>query len=233
MIPIKRFNSIVISLTTICVFIIWYYVSIFLKSPPCWLKDFPTTQKAIVIFVLTGLLSHSIYKIVFVLFAYVIKQTKWIKKLIFSSSYLEGTWIGFYLGYLGKVRYVIETFEQDLDGLVIRGKAFDENLIFHSTWIANTVNIDPKKGQLSYHYKVESPIEVSDQNGIAFFNFERDNTNKPPESLIGFSADLHLGTKCKATEIKKSNKTIYDISIALNEAKEFFEKNKLHFQKKQ
>jgi hypothetical protein len=227
--PIIRFNSIVISLTTIAVFGIWYGISRLVLAYPDWFKDPNTNKYNLIGLLLTGIISIGFYRTFFIITSSVVNNCRKIKKLIFSSYYLEGTWIGFYIGVSGNVRYLIETYEQDLDGTVIRGKSFNEVENFHSTWVADTINIDIKKGKISYQYKVESPIDTSDHNGIAFFNFERDRINKAPEIMIGFSADLHLTEKCKAIEYRISENTNFDLTEAIVKAKEFYQNKKDHF----
>ena len=227
--PIIRFNSIVISLTTIAVFGIWYGISKLILIYPNWVKDPNTNKYNLLGLLLTGLISIGIYRIFFIITSLIVNNCRKIKKLVFSSYYLEGTWIGFYIGVSGNVRYLIETYEQDLDGLVIRGKSFNEAENFHSTWIADTINIDTKRGEISYQYKVESPIDVSDHNGIAFLNFERERHNKTPKLMIGFSADLHLAQKCKTIEYKISENTSFDLTEAIIKAKEFYQSKKDHF----
>ena len=101
--PIIRFNSIVISLTTIAVFCIWYGISKLVLAYPDWFKDPNTNKYNLLGLLLTGLISIGIYRTFFIITSLVVNNCRKIKKLIFSSYYLEGTWIGFYIGFLGGV----------------------------------------------------------------------------------------------------------------------------------
>lgn len=229
MTPIIRFNTIVIGITTVFIFGIWLGISKLILTYPEWFIDPDKNIYNLLGVILTGLISIGIYRIVLSILSLIINNCLPFKKLIFGSSFLEGTWVGFYIGVSGNERFLIESFEQRIDGMIIRGKSFNEVENFHSTWIADTINVDSIRGKISYQYKVESPTETSDHNGIACFNFERKKQNKAPDTLIGFSADLHLTKKCKAMEFKISENTTYDLEKALALAKEFYNKNKNHF----
>lgn len=224
--PLMRFNAIVISISTLIVFGLWYEISALILQYPDWFTNPSNKTYNWIGVLLTGLTSIGIYRIIYTLTAFVINNCKKIKELVFSSYYLEGTWIGFYIGVLGKERYFIETFEQNLDGIVIKGIAYDENSNLHSFWTSESINLDATKGEISYQYKVRSTKEKTDPNGIAYFSFIRDNNKKPCSTLVGFSADSHLTKKCKAMEYMFSRSTKYDINEALKEAHNFYKGKK-------
>lgn len=50
-----------------------------------------------------------------------------IKKKILGNYYLEGTWVGFFVGNSGKIRYICERFEQSLEGIIIQGSSYTDN----------------------------------------------------------------------------------------------------------
>lgn len=126
---------------------------------------------------------------------------------------------------MGKERFLIESFEQGLDSLVIRGWSYDENNSYHASWEADTININVDKGKISYMYEVNAIRDIANNNGIAIFNFERVTKTSPPFKLRGFSADLHIAKKIKAIEIKISETYLPD-SVLLDKAKELFDKNR-------
>lgn len=224
--PVIRFNTIVISLTTTAIFGIWLCISRLIITYPDWFKDSANNQYNLLGLLLAGLVSIGIYRLFFLITSNVVNKCQWIKKIVFSSYYIEGTWIGFYIGVFNKERFLIETFEQNLDGLIIKGISFDENKNLHTFWTSESINLDPEKGELSYQYKVKSTKENPDPNGVAYFSLIRDNNKKPPTMLVGFSADSHLTKKCKAMEYRYSDKTYYDINIALKKAEEFYQTKK-------
>lgn len=212
--PVIRFNSIALSLSTLIIFSLWEI-----------LNKIHDLFPSLIIF--TGLIiSLSVYRLVVNLLAYLLDKSMIVKKFIYGSSYLEGTWIGFYIGVNGSVRYLIERHEQEFDSLVIKGKSFDDNLNFHSMWTADAVSIDVKKGELTYMYNVSALSDVSNNVGIAIFNFERVNSQKAPTKLIGYSSDLHIAKKVKAMEIKVDNDSDQEL---LKKAKILFNENQDNF----
>ena len=211
--PIIKFNSIILSITTIIIFITWVNLSeLIIKYPELSV-------------VLSGIFSIGVYRMFFLLLSILVKNWIWLKSKVYDNYYLEGTWVGFFIGNGGSVRYYVETFEQDFDSLIIRGKSFNENG-YHASWIAETNNINVKKGTLSYTYDTDAIANTFINPGIAFFNFERDSLNKAPKSLIGFSSDLYNPKKLKSFEKKISNGTKYEYLQALEKAKEVYETNK-------
>lgn len=224
--PIIRFNAIVISLTTFTVFNIWLKFSILILNYPEWFKDPENTKHNILGVLLVALMSIGVYRLLFLLLSFFVNQFQIIKRWVFSSDYIEGTWVGFYIGVSGKVRYLIENFEQNFDGVVIKGTAFDENKNIHSFWTSESVNLDTIKGELTYQYKVRTPNEQTDPIGLAYFSYNRSNSRKPVWFLNGFSSDTHLLMKCKAMEYKWKNETKYDLNEALQKAEEFYQTKK-------
>lgn len=224
--PIIRFNTIVLSLTTAVVFGIWLGISKLILTYPDWFKDSVYNKYNLLGLLLVALISIGVYRLFFLITSYLVNNCQWIKRLVFSSDYIEGTWVGFYIGVSGNERYLIETFEQNLEGLVIKGTSYDENKNLHSFWTSESINLDSEKGELSYQYKVRSTREKPDPNGIAYFSIIRDNNRKPASILVGFSADSHLTKKCKAMEYRWSEKTKYNINEALIKAVEFYQTKK-------
>lgn len=174
---------------------------------------------------ISALSSIGIYRILISLLSLLLENILCFKKWVYGADYLEGTWIGFYIGAKGLVRYMIEEYEQGLDGLIIRGKSFDENLKYHTSWVSTSSNVDSISGRVSFMYETYSIKDDKNNNGIAFFNFERENRNDPPTMLIGFSSDLFLaGKRLPAIEIKLDKKV--SMKQALDEAVKFHQENK-------
>jgi hypothetical protein len=210
--PVDKFQTYSLSTATLIVFGIWIGLTK-LPAIPDWIK-----------LIITALMSFGVYKIVVVSFSGIIRKFKFIKRFILGPYYLEGTWVGFYIGASNNVRYIVERFEQEIDSLVIRGKSYNESSNYHSTWTTDTINIDVKKGKLTYMYDVDSIRDISNNVGIASFKFERENQYKAPKKLMGFSADLHISKKIKAIEIK-INEKLSDSEL-LERAKSVYEENK-------
>lgn len=217
MTPSIKLHSISFGLATAIVFTIW--TQLFKLTE---LNDF---YKIII----GGLISLGVYRLIATFIVYLTTKSRWIKKFFLGQYYLEGTWVGFYIGVSGHERFLIERFEQGIDTLVIRGKSYNEQLKYHSTWTTSSVNIDIVHGKISYMYDVVNINDKSNNNGIAIFNFDRGDQYSEAKGLTGFSADLHLGQRVKAKEVKISDKCNIDEKEALERAKKLFDENRYSF----
>ncbi len=217
MTPSIKLHSISFGLATAFVFTIWTQL-------------FKLTElNDIFKIIIGGLISLGVYRLIATFIVYLTTKSSWIKKKFLGQHYLEGTWVGFYIGVSGNERFLIERFEQSIDTLVIRGKSFNEQLGYHSTWTTSSVHIDTIHGIISYMYDVTNINDKSNNNGIAIFNFDRDNQYAEAKGLTGFSADLHLGQRVKAKEIKISDKCNIDEKEALEKARKLFNENRNSF----
>lgn len=215
--PSEKLNATAFTLATLIVFSLW-------TSLPSIVVIIPSLKV-----LLGGLVSLASYRLMVKTLQELAKRIIWIKKIFLGPAYLGGTWIGFYIGTTGKVRYIIERFEQDMDSLVIRGKSFNHHSLYHAQWNASSVNIDILNGRISYMYECLPINDNSNGNGIAIFNFERDDQYSPAKLLTGFSSDLHIGKRAKAFEIKISSRCDIPENEALMKAKEFYEGTKARF----
>lgn len=215
--PLVKLNSIAFAISTSVVFSLW---QILLKTQG---------TNPLIITIVGVIVSLGLYRITANFIILLIQESTWIKRKFLGPQFLEGTWVGFYIGPSGNQRYLIEKFEQEIDSLVIRGKSFDENLNYHSSWTSSSVNIDVNYGRITYMYELTPLKEIKNNNGICVFNFERDNQYSKPKGLEGFSADIHIGSKVKAKEIKVSDYCKFPENEALEKAKEIFEQSKGRF----
>ncbi len=215
--PSIKLHSIAFALSTAIIFSIWTGASELVQIHPA-LK-----------ITLGALVSLGLYRLLAQGIVYLTRKSVMFKKLFLGPYYLGGTWVGFYIGISGKERFLIERFEQDIDALVIRGKSYDETLKYHAAWTASSVNIDIIKGRISYMYECTPINENLNGNGVAIFDFQRENQYSIPKRLSGFSADLHIGQRTKALEIKISDDCNVVENEALNKAKKLFKENKDKF----
>jgi len=212
--PLIRFHRIVLSITTLTVFSMWEIFSAIGKENP-----FLTILIAVIS-------SIGFYRILVIIAKSIILNIRWLKKIIFGSQYVEGVWIGFFVGKSNQIRYYIETFEQDFESITIRGKGFRENEGYFGSWISESVNFDDKKGTLNYTYKADALSNTFINPGLADFVVERKKINAPPHQLLGFSADLYNPKKLKSFEVKINDKPdIGNIGQTLNKAKKLYEDN--------
>ena len=212
--PLIRFHSIAISITTLSVFYLWSIINTITALNPNLKVP------------LAALISIGIYRIILIVFKFLVLKLRFIKKWFFGAHYLEGIWIGFFIGNSDKVRYYIETFEQDFDSLIIRGKGFRENEGYFGSWISENVNINIKKGTINYTYETDAIKNSFINPGLASFIFERSGMDKAPNKMIGFSSDLYNPKKLKSYEVKYSDiPEIEDIQTLLEEAKKIYKKS--------
>ena len=213
--PELKFHSIIISITTLIMFTIWIKVTSFIVAYPL-LSVF-----------LAGIFSLGVYRFLTTIFLSLFRNIIFIKKFILGSSYMEGTWVGFFVGHQNKIKYIVETFEQNLTELKIRGNMYN-NKILHGSYISHDVTIDIKNGTISYLYDADVMTNTHNNPGLAKFNFERPNKESPPNRLTGYSSDLFSPTKLIAFEEKISDKTTIEISDALEKSIEIYNKYKVN-----
>jgi len=212
--PELKFHSIVISVTTLIVFFVWVKLTDLISNHPF------TSIFA------SGLISLGIYRSIAVLFLSLFQKISQVKKWILGPYYMEGTWVGFFVGHENKIRFISETLKQDFRELIIRGKAFkEEDGKYHGSWVSDSVNINVKSGLLTYTYEANIIDNTFINPGLARFSLERSSKDGHPTCMIGFSSDLFNRAKLKANEEKISDKTDIRIDEALKKAKEIYEKN--------
>jgi len=95
--------------------------------------------------------------------------------------------------------------------------------------VAIAENIDTKKGQLTYMYDIYAVNDKSNNNGIAIFNFERENQYKAATKLIGFSSDLHLGKRIRSMQYKLDDSCKINFETAILESRKLYEEYKDKF----
>jgi len=177
-----------------------------------------------------SLLSIGLYRLVASIFLYLFKKIRLVRKFFLGGAYVEGTWVGFYIGVSGKVRYIVERFEQDFETLIVRGIAYNEKKELHVNWVSFPANIDLQKGEMNYMYDLKGIHDVTNGTGIVSFNFKRKSSTSPPDGISGFSADLHNeGFRTKSLEYKLSDNFETSDKDALAKAMGFYELNEANY----
>ena len=214
--PEIKFHSIVISITTAIVFLIWLGLNKVII-------EYPFLSIA-----LSGLISLGIFRTLALLLLSLFRNSRFFKKFILGPSYMEGIWAGFFVGHKNRIRLFFEIFEQDLNRITIRGRVFREDGGFHGSWIAEDATFDSIRGKLTYNYQADAIGNTFVNPGLGNFDIDRKALHKAPEKLIGFSSDLFNPHKLMAIEEKISNDTMIDDLKALEIAKEIYKKNLGH-----
>jgi len=173
--------------------------------------------------------SLGVYRAMLEVVRFFLIKCKALKELVFGNMYLEGTWVGCCLGDDGNPLYYIESFEQDFDGLVVRGRSYDADKSYKGSWVSDTVMIDTSKGKITYTYVTDMISNTHNNQGLAEFSFVRENKLNPPQRMIGFSSDIFNPKKLLSVEerIQKGESTD-EISL-LRRAESVFENNKGFF----
>ncbi|MFC1596177.1 hypothetical protein ACFL4D_02715 [Candidatus Margulisiibacteriota bacterium] len=206
----------ILSITTFIIFTVWTYLTTLISQHPFWSV------------IAACLISLGIYRTLATLLLEVFRNISFIKKWILGPYFMEGTWVGFFVGHNNKIRLFCEIFEQDLSDLVVKGKAFKEDGSYYGYWNSDSVNINVRQGTLSYTYNADVIGNTSINPGLARFNLERSSKNKSPHRMFGYSSDLFSPKKLKAFEDKISDSTDLESADVFAKAKEILMKYKDH-----
>lgn len=169
-------------------------------------------------------LHASIYRLINALFMAAFRNVKLLKKFILGASYMEGTWVGFFVGHNNNIRYLVESFEQDLSLLKVRGRVYRDDFTYHSSHISTDASIDTVNGRLSYSYDADAILNTHINPGLARFELVRKGREKMPHHIVGYSSDLFHSKKLTAFQDKVSDSTALELSVALSEAEKVYEK---------
>lgn len=218
----KKYNTyrgIIFTLTTATMYLLWGHINVF-------------AFESILITTLISLISsYGCYKLFLTMLELSAINIKQVKSFIFGNEYLEGTWVGCFIGGDGNPQYFVEIFEQDFNGLIIRGRNYYKNGSFKGTWVSEKVSINAEKGELSYTYITDMLNNTYSNRGFGDFSFVRKSQNKAPDKLIGFTTDLFNNKKCFAIEERVEIENILDDNEIVAKAISIYEKNKDLFSK--
>lgn len=210
----NTFRSIVFTLTTAATFFFWYEINRIM---------FNNVGLGII---LSGIVSLGTYRIILKIVECLLLKSNRVKIAIFGSTYLEGVWVGCFVGHDGNPQYYIETFEQDFNGLIIRGKNYYIDKRFKGKWTSDKVIVDEEAGKITYTYITDMIYNTHKNQGLAEFDFDRKNKAKAPERMIGFSSDVFSSKKFLSVEEKILDKKKLSDSELLERAIAVYDKNK-------
>jgi hypothetical protein len=208
-----KFQAIILSLTTAIIILIWKEFGNQIGFP------------LIVLFLSGGLISIATYKLLYSFLIFIFGRSRLFRMFLLHKLYLEGTWVGFYIGIGGKVRFIKEEFKQDLNGLIIKGTGFNENKQMHATWISDTTKIDDRLGKLIYMYEVYPVNENMTGYGVANFDLKEFNFLGISQRITGYTSDNHWGKRLKSIEVKISNRHNISDKDALVIAEKIYNEN--------
>lgn len=213
----KRFNGVVISVTAAAAYFLWNR-----------LGNLPISSEFIQM--LIGFpMTYGTFKLIVLGVEEISSKWRLLRKFFLGRSYLEGTWVGFYISPTGKPRFFREVIEQDLDSIVIKGRSNDENNHFYARWNSESVEINEKKKKLQYLYRITKVKENLNTHGVAFFDLDRVSAQQAPHKMVGESYDIPEGKSIKSISFKISDKMDVDWEEAFIIAKQKYEVHKDRF----
>lgn len=217
MTPLAKFNSFVVTATTIIMYVLWLGIKKYVDVNSDWI---------VLITILTAATSLGFYRCVTNILKWLFQKFRFIKKIILGDSYLEGTWVGFFASNDGSIRYLYEIYEQDLDGIVISGHSFKMNKEFHGKWNVSMPCVDLKNRKITYCYEADMIKNLFINPGIASFTMKKSKGSKYYNKMQGFSSDLFYPGKLWAIEEKIKDEFLTDEHFILQMAEQIYQENK-------
>jgi hypothetical protein len=211
--PTAKFNALLASTTVFIMFMAVGYVSPFLTHAGV---DHP------VILSFAALISSAgVYRLLAIALRWLMERFEPLRALVLGPYYMHGTWVGWFRGHAGDLRYMVEHFAQDLDSLVITGRSYTASGKEHGYWLSEAVTIDAKRGQLIFTYSFDVITQSLPLIGIHTSLFERKATYEAPTGYSGFAHDLNDKARI-AVHAKKLSNTFEPWDSALANAIERF-----------
>ncbi|AUL75060.1 hypothetical protein ATS72_015595 [Pseudoalteromonas sp. 13-15] len=204
-----RFYLIVCTITVVSMYLIIVHLV------PLVLHTWGTIPK----FVITVTSSLAVFRLIAWGVDIVLRKWVWLRAKVFGPSFLHGTWIGYFRGHNNDLRYVVEHFEQDFDGLVIRGQSFDRDGREHAHWTSTSASIDPVRGVLSYLSSCDIMTRNVTEQSVCIFQIKRDDKSDCAHGISGYAVDVNDGVRIAVIE-QKLDKKLLPFSEALSQAME-------------
>lgn len=216
MTPYDKLRSIVFTITTTSLFFLWTVLMEY------------SSDNIFINMVIGAVASLGTYRIILKVLETVFIKIRFVKKLVFGAAYLDGIWIGAYIGDDLKPRYYKECFEQDFNGLIIRGSCYHDNFSYKGQWVSDQVYINEKNGTITYTYTTDMIKNSAKNQGLASFNFCRKNRREFPKRMIGFSSDIFSTKKYLSYEWKldKKEMQLSDEELLKLAEKRYFDERK-------
>lgn len=149
--PITRVHSILFAISTTVVYAVWNWSATI------------QTSNVVVNLIISFLMSLTFYKVLFQLLLFLCEQAPVLKKIFLGKYFLAGVWIGFYI-VDNEIEYYYEIVEQNLDGITIKGIAFDEGHKSIGEWTIVDPTINIAESKLTYYYE----MNVTSADDITF-----------------------------------------------------------------
>lgn len=199
-----RFHA---SVATLTIFIMFWLITYAIPALSLFVNaaaiDFRV--KMLISSFITLVSSVGVYRLIAWGLTWVMQRSLRVRRWIFGASFLHGTWVGFFIGHAGDKRFVIEKYDQDLDGLVISGHSYSINQNLHGQWTSEATSVDARRGRLIYTYSFEVGSRSITLDGICTLQFDRSASYEAPYSLTGYAHDLNDLKRIEVNEVKVSD----------------------------
>lgn len=163
------------------------------------------------------LVSAGVYRFLALGVRWAMERSNLVRSFVLGPHYLHGTWIGWFRGHAGDLRFTVEHYVQDLDSIVIVGRSYTASGEGHGYWLSDAVAIDAARGTLLFTYTFDVVRRSSQLSGINSSVFERSAAHKAPTKLSGFAHDLN-DTERIAVHSEKVSGDLESFDVALAKA---------------
>ena len=133
--------------------------------------------------VLTVLAGAGTYELVTRVVELSLRHSPPFKRFLLGSSYVEGKWVGFYIGLGGRPRFVIQVIRQSWAKLTISGRALNEMGRPHGQWRSQSAVVDGDAGLL--HAILTGELDGGHYDSLITLQLE----GTPPSRMFGYISD--------------------------------------------
>jgi hypothetical protein len=144
---------------------------------------------------------------------YLLGKWRFLKKIIFSSTYFDGRWIGYYLSADGTPVVFFQIIEQSIDSIHITTEAYHLNKSYRCCWQSiSEVSIDSRKSSFSYLYDVDVIYKNEISRGLFTAHYyKKGRIIKTPCRIHGHAFNLTAPKKMRTHQVKESDKITIDL----------------------
>lgn len=145
-------------------------------------------------------------------------RVRFIKKLILGGSYLEGAWVGFYVGTSGYIRLIREFVRQDWSSIFINGQAFNADGTPHGQWRSMVAIVKGEEGLL--RGDLVGDLSSGHYDSLIEYQLEGDPPKRRSGRVVDIVSNQHAGSAwMRLTKVSDKNE-LSEVQ-ALNEATRF------------
>ncbi|MDR0437125.1 MAG: hypothetical protein LBH22_02345 [Bacteroidales bacterium] len=205
----KRICNIALFVTSIVVFYVWTTIGYLLgnvdEASLYGLSKYSTQL------LISFICAYGFFHFFVTLTIKVLEKSVIVKRIVFGSSYLEGTWVGYYFSPPNIPVIFVQKIEQGTDHTHISSDSYHLDLGFRCKWQSiSEVSIDIKKSSLLYMYEVESIDKKTRAHGLCVLEFLQKKYSmirRNPHRLSGYVFNTGTATRINILLVKISDDT--------------------------